>query len=120
MGRVTLIIILLLFMFIFNNLYGQATDSSVVEEDTEYTPGDPGDVVDLTAEAIEIKLEPDRPLVQIMSVRLKPEFDDINLEKSFIPELLGKGEEISVFEKKEDEYEELEVINRDKMINKKR
>ena len=120
MGRVTHIIILIFVMLMLGTIYGQADDSSAVvsEPEEQYTPAGPGDVVDLTETAIEIKLEPDRPLVQIMSTRLKPQFDDVNLEKSFIPELLGKGEEIKILEQKE--KEETESINIDKVVNKKR
>ena len=120
MGRVTPIIFFILVVFAFSNIYSQVADSNAVAEqpEEEYVPSSPGDVVDLTETAIEIKLEPDRPLVQIMSTRLKPEFDDVNLEKSFIPELLGKGEEITVLEQREPE--EIEAIDVDKVVNKKR
>ena len=109
MRRVKHIIFLVIIVFAFSNIFAQAGDTIAVEStpEEEYVPTDPGDVVDLTDTAIEIKLEPDRPLVQIMSTRLKPEFDDVNLEKSFVQELLGKGEEITVLEKSESEKEEV-------------
>jgi len=108
MSRLTKILILILFVFIFSNIFVQAQDTSAVSmTDEPISSGTTGDVVDLTETAIEIKLEPERPLVQIMSVRLKPEFDDVNLEKSFIPELLGKGEQITVREDKTSEEEEI-------------
>jgi hypothetical protein len=119
MSRLRNIIILFLFVFIFSNIFVQAQDTSAVRSTNEPVgSGTTGDVVDLTETAIEIKLEPDRPLVQIMSVRLKPEFDDVNLEKSFIPELIGKGEHITVLEDRK--LEEEEIIDSEKMINKKR
>jgi TonB family protein len=65
------------------------------------TSGD--DVVDLTADAVVIKAEPDRPRVNIISDRIKPEFDNINLEKSFRQELLGRSERIVIIKRSQDE-----------------
>jgi len=88
--------------------------------DTEYMPepesavttGPVGDVVDLTGSAVIIKAEPDRPRVNIISDRIKPEFDNINLEKSFVPELLGKAERIVIIKAtSEKEVESIDVKN---------
>jgi hypothetical protein len=117
MSRLPNIIILILFLLIFSHIFAQMQDSVATGSSQPANLRATGDVVDLTEAAIEIKLEPDRPLVQIMTVRLKPEFDDVNLEKSFVPELLGKGEQITVRENQELEEQ---VIDLDKMINKKR
>ena len=119
MSRLINMLILILVVFIFSNIFAQIQDSTATQQNYEpaRSPAT-GDVVDLTEAAIEIKLEPDRPLVQIMTVRLKPEFDDVNLEKSFIPELEGQGEKISIIENPE--LQGPEVIDLDKMLNKKR
>ena len=39
-----------------------------------------GDFVDLTGDAVRITIEPDRPRVNIIADRIKPEFDMMNLE----------------------------------------
>jgi hypothetical protein len=75
------------------------------------------DVVDLTSDAVIIKAEPDRPRVNIFSERIKPEFDNINLEKSFTSELLGKSERIEIIEKRENESESIDI---DKVLNRSR
>jgi TonB family protein len=62
-----------------------------------------GDVVDLSDRATVIKAEPDRPRVNIISDRIKPEFDNINLEKSFRQELLGRSERIVIIKRSQDE-----------------
>jgi TonB family protein len=64
---------------------------------TTSTPADDsGDFVDLTGEAVRITIEPERPRVNIIADRIKPEFDMMNLERSYLPELTGKGEKIVV------------------------
>jgi protein TonB len=68
-----------------------------------FTPSSGDDVVDLTADAVVIKAEPDRPRVNIISDRIKPEFDNINLEKSFRKELLGRSERIVIIKRSQDE-----------------
>ncbi len=65
-----------------------------------------GDVVELTAV---IKAEPDRPRVNIISDRIKPEFDNINLEKSFRAELLGRAERIVIIQRSREELEPIEI-----------
>jgi TonB family protein len=61
---------------------------------------DPGDFVDLTGDAVRITIEPERPRVNIIADRIKPEFDMMNLERSYLPELTGKGEKIVVVDPK--------------------
>jgi TonB family protein len=61
---------------------------------------EPGDFVDLSGEAVRITIEPERPRVNIIADRIKPEFDMMNLERSFLPELTGKGEKIVVVDSK--------------------
>jgi len=42
----------------------------------------------------EIKITVEKPGVILFSERIKPEFDDVNLEKSFIKEITGEAEVI--------------------------
>ncbi|MGD9898386.1 MAG: hypothetical protein AB7T22_04575 [Calditrichaceae bacterium] len=53
------------------------------------------DVIEL--EVSEIKITIEKPQVTLFSDRIKPEFDDTNLEKSFYREIVGEGEKF-VFE----------------------
>ena len=77
---------------------------------------DPGDYVDLTGDAVRITIEPERPRVNIIADRIKPEFDMMNLERSYLPELTGKGEKIVVVDPKDrtkdDRIEIKKIVNR--------
>jgi TonB family protein len=76
------------------------------------------DVVDLTADAVIIKAEPDRPRVNIISDRIKPEFDNINLEKSFRAELLGETERLIIVRRNSDD--KVETIDINQVVNRSR
>jgi len=86
--------------------------------DPEPPTGDPGDFVDLTGEAVRITIEPERPRVNIIADRIKPEFDMMNLERSYLPELTGKGEKIVVVDPKARTRDDLIEIK--KIINRSR
>jgi hypothetical protein len=91
------------------------TDSTYIEEEPV------GDAVDMSGITIEIKLEPDKPRVTIFSSRIKPEFDTVDLEKSFMPELIGEGERIEVIENnKGKQLTTIQAIDIDKALNKPR
>jgi TonB family protein len=89
---------------------------STPEVSTTSPADDPGDFVDLTGEAVRITIEPERPRVNIIADRIKPEFDMMNLERSYLPELTGKGEKIVVVNPKarikDDLIEIKKIINR--------
>lgn len=91
------------------NLPDVSTGPDISTEDT-------GDFVDLTGEAVRITIEPERPRVNIIADRIKPEFDMMNLERSYLPELTGKGEKIVVVDPKarirDDLIEIKKIINR--------
>ena len=91
------------------NLPDVPTGPDISTEDT-------GDFVDLTGEAVRITIEPERPRVNIIADRIKPEFDMMNLERSYLPELTGKGEKIVVVDPKarirDDLIEIKKIINR--------
>lgn len=76
---------------------------------------DDGDVVEV-GEAV-IKIEVEKPQVQIIGKRIQPEFEDVNLEKSFLNEILDKGQQIKF------DYVFSDKINRidiDKLLNRQR
>lgn len=87
-----------------------------VSIDPEVSTGDQGDFVDLTGQAVRITIEPDRPRVNIIADRIKPQFDMMNLDRSFIPELTGSGEKIIVVDPKahvrDDRIDIKKVVNR--------
>ena len=92
-------------------------DVTVISPQEDVLPPPAGtDIVDLTGEAVIIKIEPERPRVNIISDRIKPEFDMMNLDRSFLPELTGTGEKIIVVEPKaqtkNDEIDINKVLNR--------
>lgn len=51
-------------------------------------------VIDLGETKVKIKIE--TPQVQIYSKRIKPEFDDIKIDRSFRKELIGEDEKINL------------------------
>jgi TonB family protein len=84
----------------------------------ETTPPAGSDVVDLTGEAVIIKIEPERPRVNIIADRIKPEFDMMNLDRTFLPEITGASEKIIVVEPKARiNYDEIDI---NKVLNRSR
>ena len=92
--------------------------SSPPETVSTASTDDPGDFVDLTGDAVRITIEPERPRVNIIADRIKPEFDMMNLERSYRPELTGKGEKIVVVDPKARTSDDLIEIK--KIINRSR
>ncbi len=86
---------------------------------TATTTGGENQIIDLSGQATIIKVEPEKPRVNIFSDRIKPEFDEVHLRRSFMNELTGKGEKIvvktAVERKGKPEY-----IDIDKVVNKSR
>ena len=74
--------------------------------------------MDLTGEAVRITIEPERPRVNIIADRIKPEFDMMNLERSFLPELTGKGEKIVIVDPKNQVKDDMIDINQ--IVNRSR
>jgi hypothetical protein len=93
---------LLFICFMAGNVNAQGTPSS-------------DDVVELGVTEIKVKIE--TPQVRLFSDRIKPEFDDVHLQKSFIKEITGEGERF-VFESITDK--DAVRIDIDKMANKTR
>lgn len=76
-----------------------------------------GEVIELGV--TEIKVTAEAPQVKLFNERIKPEFDDIHLEKSFIKEITGEGERF-VFEeiRKDDNLQQ--TIDVEKLLTKLR
>lgn len=99
------LLLFIIFIIIINISVGQAqaTDSSEV-------------IIDL--EEAQFKIPVEAPQVKLFTDRIKPEFDDVHLEKSFKKEILGSGERfildpINKAEKKE-------IMDISKLLNRKR
>lgn len=116
MDRIINLFFSILFIILLSGtLFSQTTDSTAAA----VTPSEEvGDFVDLSQEAVIIKIEPERPRVNIFAERIKPEFDDINLDKSFKNELTGKGEKVVVTDEKTNDR--FKIIEVEKILNRTR
>lgn len=103
MKNYLLFIAVIVFLLITDAVYAQDTPSGTDE------------VIELDVTEIKIKIE--TPQVRLFSDRIKPEFDDVHLQKSFIKEITGEGERF-VFESISGR--EAIRIDIDKMVNKGR
>jgi hypothetical protein len=67
---------------------------SVHAQNAPQKANDQGVVQDLGSMKIKIKIE--TPQVAIYSKRIKPEFDDVKIDRSFRKELIGENEKINL------------------------
>ena len=105
------------FMFIVgifvicSGVYAQVSDTTVAS-----TGGD--DFVDLSGQATIIKVEPEKPRVTLITERIKPQFTDVNLNKSFMNEILSINDKNLVENKMIPEVRT--IIDVTKIVNKNR
>ncbi len=71
-------------------------------------------VIELGVQEIKISIE--APQVKLFTERIKPDFDDIHLDKSFIKEIVGQGEKFVV--QKKSVASEPERIDVEKLLKK--
>ena len=88
-----------------------------ISDSTQVSPTFAEDEI-ISLEAQEIKITIEKPQVTIISDRIKPEFDDVHLDKSFLSEITGEGEKF-IF-KIENKFEAKHRIDVDKLIKKTR
>ena len=103
-----------LFLIFFGfgaNIFAQDADSLLYYDDAV---GE-GEIIE-AGEAL-IKIEVEKPQVQLFSQRIKPEFDEVNLQKSFVKEILDEGQEITLQSEKERKRLHIEI---DEILNKNR
>lgn len=88
---------------------GNTQEVQPVEEETvQPVPVTDEEVIELGVEEIQIKIE--KPQVLLFSNRIKPEFDEVNLEKSFMTEIVGGSEKIVFdFSKSKQPIERIDV-----------
>ena len=90
------------FFLMTTNIFGQAADTL----QTDVGPIDEGEIVEAGEQLIKIEVE--KPQIQLFSARIKPEFDEVNLEKSFIKEILDEGQSIKI-ENKQDKRKRIDI-----------
>jgi hypothetical protein len=98
------------FFLITSNLCAQSADTL----QTTSGPVNESDIVEAGEQVIQIEIE--KPQVQLFSQRIKPEFDEVNLEKSFLKEILDEGQELKI----ENNQDERKRIDLEKFVNKNR
>ncbi len=90
-------------------LFSQTADSTVAEGQG------PGSIVEAGQSIIKIQIE--KPQVQMLSNRIKPKFQEVNLEKTFLDEILDKGQSISIDYKVEGIDDRIDI---DALLKRKR
>jgi hypothetical protein len=109
MKKWTYIIVLFLFSVFAKELWAQQAPD---QEDSV----EEGEVVELGA--VDIRVQVEAPQVSMISDRIKPKFDDVHLEKSFLREIVGAGEKIIIEnEKKRSLHKRIDL---DKLLKKTR
>ena len=109
--KIFIFIFLIGIILICSSVYAQVNDTTAVNTGS-------GDFVDLSEQATIIKVEPERPRVTLITERIKPQFTDVNLNKSFMNEILSKNDKSLVENKMIPEKRT--IIDIDKIVNKNR
>jgi len=109
--RIFKFIFILGIIIICSGVYAQTADTTAASIGSD-------DFVDLSDQATVIKVEPERPRVTLITERIKPQFTDVNLNKSFMSEILSKNDKNRVENKMIPE--ERTIIDVDKIVNKNR
>lgn len=106
---------LVLYIFLINLIYSVSAfsqNANTAQQNQDNT----GDIIEL--KTTEIKVVVEKPQVTLFSDRIKPNFDQVKMQKSFIPEIVGAGENFIIREKSTDRSSY--VIDIKKIINKQR
>jgi hypothetical protein len=101
----------ILFIFGLTNSFAQNAGADT----TQARSARQGEIIEAGEALIQIQIE--KPQVQLFSQRIKPEFDEVNLEKSFVKEILDEGQsmEIETAESQSNKY--IDIKN---LLNKNR
>ena len=115
--RNTIMLIAVFTALMFNLKAGLAqTADSTATTPSVQAPADPGDVIELQTQEIKVIVE--APQVKLYSTRIKPDLDDVHLEKSFMNEIVGSGEKV-VFEDIKSSPDD-RIIKTDQLLQKLR
>ncbi len=101
---------ILITVFFITNSFAQVSDSTQTEDNVQQ------DNIIEAGESI-IKIEVEKPQVQLFSQRIKPEFDEVNLEKSFIREIIDEGQALKIESTKDRKND---IIDIKKLLNRNR
>ncbi|MBD3225984.1 MAG: hypothetical protein GF313_14750 [Caldithrix sp.] len=95
-------------------LQGQTTDE--IQQPQQTNQIEEGEVTELGEQVIRVTIE--KPQVTLFTDRIKPEFDDVHLDKSFMREIVGKGEKLIVEDKSRSK--DIPQIEVDKLVKRLR
>lgn len=87
-------------------------------QDVNQGSGTNQEVIDLTREAIRIERRIEMPRVRIFDRRIPPKFDELTMKRSFMPEIMGKNEELKVLVNKKLTVKPVKNVTR--ILEKKR
>ena len=104
--------IIIFILFLTGFAFSQQADTAQVRP----AAPSPGGVIDVGEAVIQVEIE--KPQVQLFNQRIKPEFDEVNLEKSFINEIIGREGLTSLRTKREEA--EIKRIDIKEIINRAR
>ncbi len=107
---------LVLFVFIIILMHSVSVFAQNVNNNQQQNQNDNGDIIELGTTKIKIVVE--KPQVTLFSDRIKPNFDEVKMQKSFIPEISGASERFVIKDKYSDKNSY--VIDINKMVNKQR
>ena len=107
---------LVLFVFIIILVHSGSVFGQNANNNQPQNQNNTGDVVELKAQEIKIVVE--KPQVTLFSDRIKPDFDEVKMQKSFVPEITGVSESFVIKDKYADKNDY--VIDIKKMVNKQR
>lgn len=94
------------------NLFAQSADSVQVQQRSQQNQGQ---IIEAGESVIQIQVE--KPQVQLFSQRIKPEFDEVNLEKSFVKEILDEGQTLKIMSNSKSENRRIDIKT---IVNKNR
>lgn len=96
------------------SLQAQQADTLAPPPDEQVLSQDNEGVIELQEQEIKIIVE--APQVKLYSDRIKPDFDDVHLEKSFLKEITGDGEKLVFTQLREDPRER--IIDIEQLLKK--
>ena len=107
---------LVLFVFIIILVHSVSVFAQNANNNQQQNQNNTGDIIEL--KAAEIKVVVEKPQVTLFSDRIKPDFDEVKMQKSFIPEISGVTERFVIKDKYADKNSF--VVDIKKMVNKQR
>lgn len=107
--------LLIIFLLSGVSAFAQTADTTQAEDQTQQAAPPPGEIIEAGEAVIQIQVE--KPQVQLFSQRIKPEFDEVNLEKSFVKEILDEGQTLTIQAKDDADIKRIDLK---KILNKNR